>query len=315
MTQSSIHINSRLIDWTSIPPAERRDYLEDIIRKSFESTDLLINHIFHSLFVLPREAWFRIQDIADLLSEQLNRAIDREFFYRIEQEIIKPLSMLGIMNYTGDWQTEIFFKMKERLEEEINQFYVQPNFEILVPCQCSHSIRLELGHFATLEQRDQMYLYRITQESVMKGLEMGKKTEEILCFLEQYSAIPLHENMKITINDWATRFGAIQFYDVRIVKCRNEEIANHLKQQTRLEDWIIGEIDSLHLIVRKEKRFEQAIRQLEQLGYTPTRNIMTEKDFSIFDEVRDGRNNEQGELEAEFILFKHPDYELVVDLE
>ncbi|TCS78239.1 helicase-associated domain-containing protein [Tepidibacillus fermentans] len=315
LEQKQFRIIQRMKDWLLLSPFERYEYLEGMIRGSFQSTDLFINHFFHRLFSLPKGKWYQADQLVQELSKELNRPIDESFYVRIELEILKPLAELGILTYTGDWKKELFIKLKKPNDEEIDQFYVQSNFEVLVPSNLRYSIRIELEHFADLEKRDQLSLYRITQGSLFRGLEKGKKIEQILDFLDQYSAIPLHESMKITINQWANRYGAIQFYDLRILKCQSEEIANHLKQQEVLQDWIIGEIDSFHLIVRKEKRFEQAVRQLEQLGYIPTRNIMTEKDFLIVKEEQEGQENVLEEMETEFILFKHPDYELVVEIE
>ncbi|MFV9510210.1 helicase-associated domain-containing protein [Tepidibacillus sp. LV47] len=307
--QNQFSINSKKIhDWLQLSPFTRHELIEGMIRFSFQSSDLLINHFFHRLFSLSKGKWFHAHQLIEELSNQLHRSIDESFYYRIEQEVLKPMEELGFLTYTGDWRKELFLKMKEQVNEEIEQFYVQPNFEVLVPSHLAYSLRLELEHFADLERRDQLCLYKITKASLIKGLEMGKSIEEILDFLERYSAIPIHQNMKTILIDWAKGYGAIQFYDVRILKCENKEIASHLKQE--LQDWIIDEITPLHFIVKKEKHFEQAIKQLKDLGYIPTKRILTEKEI-----YREDSTSDVFEEEDEFILFKHPDYELVLELE
>ena len=310
--------NQRIKEWVTMQQPERRRHLEAMVRKSFQSSDLFINHIFHSLFTLPREEWISIQELVSHLSEQLKRPVNPEFYTRIEQEILIPLSELGSISYTGEPQKEAYVKMRKCAEEEIEQFYVQPNFEVLVPRQCLYSLRLELEQFATLVQQDQLFLYRISQESVMKGLELGKSITEILQFLEQYSAIPLHESMKATLVDWADRFGALQFYDLRILKCKNVEIANHLKETSEFREWIVGQLDSQHVIVRKDKPLEQVIRQLEQVGYFPSRRIRTDEDIlnsEILIGIKNDEVDEEEEINNEFILFQHPEYEVIVELE
>jgi len=315
INNNTLQLNSRLNEWISASRNDRIRYLESVIQKSFQSTDLLVNHVFHSLFSLPKEVWFQVQELVAVLAEQLNRPIDREFFYRIEQEIIKPLSILGILNFTGDWQSKMLLKMNEIDQEEYNQIYVQSNFEVLVPRQCSLSIRLELEQFASLEQQDEMYLYRITQDSILNGLEKGKKIEDILHFLIQYSAIPIHPSLEATLKNWANRYEAIQFYDVRILKCQNEDIANHLKEQIELQGLFIGEIDPVHLLVRKDKSFHQGLLQIKKLGYFPSENIKTEKDFIITNKSQEVIGSDEEEIETDFILYKHSEYEIMIEME
>lgn len=90
---------------------------------------------------------------------------------------------------------------------------VQPNFEILVlqPLQ-QLAVLNKLDEFATQQSLGEVALYRLSKESILTGLRRGLVGNEIVAFLEQHSAVPLSQNLVISIVEWAAGYERLLLY-------------------------------------------------------------------------------------------------------
>ncbi|KXG43924.1 helicase-associated domain-containing protein [Tepidibacillus decaturensis] len=288
--------------WFTLTQGERRGLLEQLIRIQFKSSDIFLQHLFFMLFHFPEGRWYSFTSIFHRLAKRLNRPVTEEFVVRAEQEILKPLYAFGWIELGKDTDGNWLFKWLPKEKEELAQIYVQPNYELLVPKNFPYRLRAQLEQFAVLEQIDQMNRYRLTKDSILKGLEKQKSIEDILAFLERLSMIPIGDHFKQTLLDWGKNYGTISFLDVRIMVCQSEEIANTLKSLQRFKEWIIGEISPTHLIIKRE-RFDFLLQNLQQAGFNPNKQIWTE------DRVLMGQEIEEEE-ETPFEVLRNKDYRI-----
>jgi len=294
--------------WHEMDFQNRMDYLMSSIRTIYDPSDIFLYHVFYFLFHLPKNRWFSFSHLVHHLAHKLKRPIGEEMLKRLEKEVILPLQAFGWLEQDKDLGKEWLIRWKKTEEEELKQLYVQPNYEILVPHTFPHYLRLTLEHFAVLHHRDQFNRYLLTKESMMKGLGNGLSRESILVFLEKYSAVPISDNVKTTMADWSKNYGTIAFLDVRILKCENETVATQVKQAPRLQEWIIGELNATHLIIKREK-FDELLQYITQLGFYPKKEIWTEEKFYQAqvkeDEIEDveWRRNKEYRIENLFPAF------------
>jgi len=262
-------------NWYQLSATERRDLLTQWIRVLFNSTEIMHKHFLYCLLYLPENQWYSIDEMLQPLAKLMSRPMSQEIYERAMLEVLIPLQTFGWIELGNDQSEQSFVRRIVTQEQEWKQIYVQPNYEILVPQGFPYHLRADLEQFASKVQQDQMNKYILTKETVMKSLTKGKTIETVIEFLSTYSALPIQENMVATINDWAKQYGTISFMDVRLIKCESERIAKELKIQPLINEWIIGEINQTHLIIKREK-FEQLINTLHQLGYYPVNGIWTE---------------------------------------
>ena len=267
--------------WHSLDRKVRVDILKGYVRALYKPTDLFYHHLFYLLFHLPSNQWFSLSRIIKGLARKLKRPVGQEILERASMEILQPLEAFGWIEFVFQ-EGDQFIRWKEE-EVEISQIYVQPNYEILVPKTFPHSLRLTVEQCALMKQKDQMNSYVLTKESILHALEKGYMIDEIIGFLETYSAIPVSENLKTSLWDWAKHYGNISFMNVMIMKCQTKALANQLKKDPLLKDWIIGKIDSTHLIVKRDQ-FQKGLDRLYQLGYYPKKEIWTEESLDLQDE-------------------------------
>jgi len=275
----SLVITNKARVWHNLPLKRRKIYLQTLTRQQLRSSDLLIQQLFNLLFQLPAGKWYPFAELFRELAKTLNRPFGSELLLRAEKELIVPLRQFGWIGTIGEAGETRRVCRFEEAAPEITQIYVQANYEILVPKTYPDHLRLVIEHFAKLEQRDQMSKYVLSKETVLRGLQRGKKLDELLEILTKYSVIPLAENVRYSLEDWAKNFGTISLMDIRIMKCKTEALAADLQENLEFKEWIIGELTPGILIV-KRTGFPEFLQKLQDAGYYPDPKIWTESDLS-----------------------------------
>jgi len=164
-------------------------------------------------------------------------------------------------------------------EPPVAELFVQPNFEILVPRELDLKLRFQLERFAELVSVDQMLTYRIGRDSVYRGAERGMESEEILSFLETHSKVPLPQNLRYSISDWAGRYGEIQFRNAFLLCTETPELADEIKASQIFAPFIEGELSPSALIVHREA-YHTLVERLQKAGYFPRTGILGEQEES-----------------------------------
>lgn len=103
--------------------------------------------------------------------------------------LIEPASLLGTGNDSS-------------MDANENAYYVQPDFEIMVPPNVTPQIRWNLEHCAELISRDRMSIYRITKERVLGAAEIGFTPDIMVRFLRLYSGTEMPEHVALAIQQW-----------------------------------------------------------------------------------------------------------------
>ncbi|MGD9678566.1 MAG: helicase-associated domain-containing protein [Vulcanibacillus sp.] len=271
---NDITITKNTFSWHNLEKIKRKDYLEKAISVSFKSSDLLVQNLFHLMFNLPLETWLSFNDLVKDLSNKLYRPFGEEILVRAEKEILDPLITFGWIEKIEE-DGQLFFRRIINEKNETTKIYVQPNYEILVPYNFSHRVKVKIEQFSELVKKDFLNCYILSKESIIKGLESGFSKEEIITLLEKHSAIPIHNNIIQAISDWASSYGQISFQDVRIMRCSSKLVANEIRAYDIFKKWIVEEMNNTVCIVRVSD-FDQLIKELNIHGFFPKKEIVTE---------------------------------------
>lgn len=160
------------------------------------------------------------------------------------------------------------------LPEPEQRFYVQPNYELLIPKFLDYQLRWELELMADLVKVDQILTYKLSKESLHRALEQGLSWQEALLFLEQYSANPLPQNVRYSLEEWGRQYGRLEFMDVMLLRCADVQLAGEIKSSRKLKAYILGEVSPTHLVVPRAD-FQEILGLLTKEGYLPRRGIIT----------------------------------------
>ncbi|AWB45179.1 hypothetical protein DCC85_13715 [Paenibacillus sp. CAA11] len=84
------------------------------------------------------------------------------------------------------------------------RFYIQPDFEILIPPDVAWSVRWELEIVTEYVHFDNMTTYRLTREALQEAIICyGRTATEIMAFLKKHAAAQLPVNVELSIMEWA----------------------------------------------------------------------------------------------------------------
>jgi hypothetical protein len=90
-----------------------------------------------------------------------------------------------------------------RRDKPESRVYSQPNFELLVPEECSPLAHRELGEIARLKSLDRYWTYSLSADSVARGVEEGLTAREVLERLDRLSAGSMPPNVRDAAAGWA----------------------------------------------------------------------------------------------------------------
>jgi len=151
---------------------------------------------------------------------------------------------------------------------------VQPDFEVFVSHEIPLSARWQLEQIADMDARDLVFRYRITRESVYRGLKWGVTLKMMLSFLRAGSDNPLPQNVLYSLQTWSEQYGNISFAEVMLMRCSTEQIAEEIRLSPEIAPLVRGTIGARDLIILR-KDYSRILRLLERNGYLPKPGIMT----------------------------------------
>lgn len=129
--------------------------------------------------------------------------------------------------------------------QERGTFYVQPDFEILVPPDVAYDVRWKLGCFCERVTGDRMVVYRITRESVTEAIELGMEAKAIPALLDEYSRTGVPDHVRVAVEQWAGDVGRTALATVTLLRCGTREDADTAARHPGLAGLLerIGERD------------------------------------------------------------------------
>ncbi|WP_025684236.1 helicase-associated domain-containing protein [Paenibacillus maysiensis] len=153
--------------------------------------------------------------------------------------------------------------------QERGTFYVQPDFEILVPPDVAYDVRWKLGCFCERVTGDRMVVYRITQESVTEAIELGMEAKAIPALLDKYSRTGVPDHVRVAVEQWAGDVGRTAFATVTLLRCGTREDADTAARHPGLAGLLerIGERD----FIIPARSAAQIRKTLATIGLSPRR--------------------------------------------
>ncbi|WP_246021720.1 helicase-associated domain-containing protein [Paenibacillus zeisoli] len=154
------------------------------------------------------------------------------------------------------------------------KFYVQPDFEILVPSGVSYLLRWELELFAQGLTYDAMSVYKISRESTAHALKHRRTPADAAAFLEQGSASGIPANLRSALEQWGRELGRTSIEERVLLRCSDEEAAERINRydggQSKLER--IGPLD----FIVHEQDLKEMYKVLNHLDLTPRKTVHSE---------------------------------------
>ena len=196
---------------------------------------------------------------------------------------LETLQLAGLLE-TGLNDKESFLKLSAMgrafmANEELDglesskgvQCIAQPTFQVLAPVGVDLKTLWSLGTLAQLESVDRASTYLLTRDSVRQGLSTGWRTESLLSFLDDSSAVGLPQNVNSTVRDWLGRQGEVELHDCLVLTCDLEH-ATSIREVLEKLDFPWEALAPTVFAVPRERRAE-AVEAIESQGLSPVHGV------------------------------------------
>ena len=188
--------------------------------------------------------------------------------------VLGPLHWLGLVDTSGElyrlngrgvaWLTQLTPPSHEDVPVPI---IVQADASLLVPFNADRYQRFQVGRFADLgaSQPHKPYHYQITPHSLASAVGQGINHERVLEFLHKVSGRPLPASTKRAIERWGEKGTEARLERVVILRVKEEEILQKLRQHPKTRPFIGESIGPLAASVAPSQ-LDELCAQAAQLG-------------------------------------------------
>jgi Helicase conserved C-terminal domain len=111
---------------------------------------------------------------------------------------------------TGDSDDDVIAAMDKVLPKPIDYFLVQADLTVVVPGPLDRDLADQLSAVATVESAGTAMVYRVSEQSIRRGLDSGRSASEIHGLFERHSKTPIPQGLTYLIDDVARRHGQLR---------------------------------------------------------------------------------------------------------
>jgi hypothetical protein len=268
--------------WLQFPFEQQQSKLYNLWKDLHTAAPLWLQHGMAEIEGLPNERWCTLKEISRWYDRHVAQESTLSFEEREEDLLwqwLLPLHAFRWLEIGVDEQGDVWFhwlidhrlsaqghKPEQRVDADA--FYVQPDFELLLPPTVSPHAEWEVAMFADPVSSNDMRIYRITRETFCRGLESGKSAQEIIQFLASHAISKIPTGLERTLVEWGQQFGKLQFVDVTLLRVSTPEIAESIHTSESCRPFILSRIGEVDFIVKKDQS-SLFHKNLQQMGYQP----------------------------------------------
>lgn len=271
-------------EWLSQSFLEWRRALFQIVSEHYMPAEVSIKHMMLGLAaaghthkwqcastvisMLRQHGWYKQENQTDIN--------DCEEYY----SWLRAAQAIGLCDAGEDSSGRVWYRWHAALSQseldEQNQhacFFVQPDFEVMVPPNSSLLMRWELEMMAERGASTPMLTYRLTRASCQQAIEHGRDLAWQVAFLEQHAMTEIPDHVRAALQQWASQYGKVHFAEVMLLRA-SDAAASALIAKELASDPAEGliAIGPLDYIVERSK-IDGLRSRLDQLGLTPLRKV------------------------------------------
>jgi hypothetical protein len=158
---------------------------------------------------------------------------------------------------------------------------LQPNFEILVPPDCSPYVRFQLNRIAEEAATTPVATYRLTRKSILAALAQGIDGVQIERFLDEYTGQAIPQNVLASLREWFSEYGRVIVREAVLLETDSAETMLRLRHDKRVRlpsAELLGE----QLLVVDSGELAALVERIRTAGY----GLHVEHDQSQAGDVR-----------------------------
>ncbi|WCR29234.1 helicase-associated domain-containing protein [Paenibacillus thiaminolyticus] len=266
-----------LARWLRLPPSVWREAVMSVVEEHYLPADAQLRHLVLAVRLIGADgAWHEEREVIGRLIRL--GLLDAEDADRAERQLrgwLRTFHAFGFCHLArpeqeeGEWA----YRLPEQDKAEGPGFFIQPDFEILLPAAAPFYLRWELEAFAECVRTDQMDVYRLTKASFEQGVEHGRTMGSVLRFMEAHAWSGVPGNIQDAMELWSLQYGRVRFAEVMLLRCEDSAVAAEVKEALLREPSGlagIGLIGDRDFIVDRDRARELG-KTLDKAGIAPLR--------------------------------------------
>ena len=145
---------------------------------------------------------------------------------------------------------------------------VMPDFEVvLFPSGDDAELIYDLDRFSAREKKGHSMHFRITEETVVRGLRQGMHLGRLVGVLDEFSRTPVPQNVRYSIHDWARRAGLMMLAEDLSVRCSNAEVLERFVNDPGVREYVGHRVDDNTVQLKAKMTPRRLQNLLRDLGY------------------------------------------------
>lgn len=142
---------------------------------------------------------------------------------------------------------------------------VQPSYTVLALPPLDEPTLARLGSFAEKIRIAEVGEFRLTQAALFAAVERGADVAETIGFLEQRSGVPLPQNVRYTLNDWAKAFAQVRLYRDAALLEGSPALLDELERAPSIAPLVVRRLTPERLLLSSAVAAERALVALDEL--------------------------------------------------
>ena len=126
----------------------------------------------------------------------------------------------------------------------------------------------DLERIATWQSSGAHYIYRLTRDSLARGVRQGIKIEMVLAFLKRVSGGKVPRNVVSALRNWDKRRGHIRLRRALLLQVEDELTMEELSTLPQTKVYL-REIVSPKMAIVAQEDWPKLLDELRKLGYSP----------------------------------------------
>lgn len=151
---------------------------------------------------------------------------------------------------------------------KLGNILVMPDFEVvLFPSGDDAELIYDLDRFTSREKQGHSMHFRISEDSVVRGLRQGMRLQRILDVLDECSQTPVPQNVRYSIRDWADRAGLMILDEELVVTTNNADVLKRFVQDPGVREFVRRKQGDLEVRLHDKMSPRRMQNLLRDLGY------------------------------------------------
>lgn len=142
---------------------------------------------------------------------------------------------------------------------------VQPSYTVLALPPLDEPTLARLSSFAETIRVAEVGEYKLTQAALFAAVERGADVADTIRFLEERSGVPLPQNVRYTLNDWAKAFAQVQLYRDAALLEGDAALLDRVQTDPSIAPLVVRRLAPERLLLSDASAAERALVTLDEL--------------------------------------------------